>query len=281
MSAQTTATDAVALVLGAGGARGIAHIHALKAFDDLGVKPAIVAGTSIGSIFGASYCAGMTGGQIEEYVVERFNDRIRLITEAFKVRPSSFKSFLKDGGMRLGELNLETILTVFLPDEVPDTFEELGIPLLIAATDYYASTDTLFSTGDLHKAVAASAAMPAVFLPVELGGRYYLDGSSTNPCPINAVQGHASHVIAIDVSGGPKGRPDMRPSKVDVMYATSQIMQRTIAGLMAQSYPDTILLRPPVDAIRPLDFLQTKEILSATAPLREEVKAALSACFEG
>lgn len=276
----TQAPDSVALVLGAGGARGLAHIHVLKAFDDLGIKPAVIAGTSIGSIIGASYCAGMSGAEIEEYILARFNDRARLISEAFKVRPDSFKSFLKDGGMRLGELNLEKILAVFLPDQVPATFEDLQIPLHVAATDYYASRDALFETGDLHKAISASAAMPAVFLPVNIDGRYYLDGSSTNPCPLNVVQGRADHVLAIDVAGGPNGAPDVKPSKVDAMYAASQIMQKTIAGLMVQAYPDTVLLRPNVDAYRSLDFLQAAEILAATAPLREQAKHALGQ-FQG
>lgn len=274
-------TDKIALVLGAGGARGLAHIHALKAFDDLGITPVSVAGTSIGAMMGAAYCAGMTGAQIEDHVVERFNNRTRLIGEMFKVRPDSFASFLKDGGMRLGELNLETILSVFLPVEIPDVFEALKIPLTVVATDYYASESMLFSTGDLRKAVAASAAMPAVFLPVHMNDRYYMDGSSTNPCPINVVQGRADHVVAVDVSGGPSGQPDMRPSKVDTMYASSQIMQKSMTQLMSQTYPDTVLLRPDVDRFRSLDFLNAAQILAETAPLREQVKVAIANLFEG
>lgn len=269
-------TDRVALVLGAGGARGLAHIHALKAFDDLGVAPVVVAGTSIGSIIGAAYCAGMTGAEIEQYVIERFNDRTRLITEAFKVRPDSFSKFLSDGGVRLGELNLENILTVFLPPELPATFDDLKIPLMTVATDYYAGMETLFTDGELRKAIAASAAIPAVFLPVQLDGRYYMDGSSTNPCPVNVVQGRADHVIGVDVSGGAKGNADVRPSKLDAIYASNQIMQRYIARLMVEKYPNSVLLRPDVRGYRALDFLNVTKILSQTAALREDMKTALA-----
>lgn len=268
------------MVLGAGGARGLAHVHVLKALDDLGVRPKIIAGTSIGSVIGAAFCAGMSGAEIEAYIVERFNDRSRLIRDVLKIRPSSFKDFLNDGGMRLGELNLESIFSVFLPAEVPATFEELSIPLQVVATDFYASTDIVFSTGNLRTPLAASAAMPAVFLPVNIEGRFYIDGSSTNPCPLNTVQRLADHILAIDVSGGPDGASNDRPSKIDALYASSQIMQKTIAKLMAEKYPKSVLICPPVESYRSLGFLNSTQIISETAPLQEEVKIALGEMFE-
>jgi len=272
--------DRVALVLGAGGARGLAHIHVLKAFDDLGVHPSVVAGTSIGSILGAAYCAGLSGAEIEEYVTNLFRARARLISEAFKVRPSSLKGFLADGGFRLGELNLESILSVFLPAEVPAKLEDLSIPLHVVATDYYASTSAVFTSGDLRQSIAASAAMPAVFLPVMVQDRYYIDGSSTNPCPLDTVQGLADHVLAVDVSGAPSGIPHTRPSKMDTMYASSQIMQKSIAKLMADAYPRSVLIHPSVAGYRSLDFLNAAQILAQTEPLREQVKSAIGALLD-
>lgn len=270
----------IALALGAGGARGLAHIHALKALDDLGIKPTVIAGTSIGSLMGAAYCAGMTGAEIENYVRDSFNDRMRLITQALKVRPGSVKDFLADGGLRIGEFNLEKILSVFLPETVPKTFEALTIPLYLVATDYHAATSTVFATGALHQALAASAAMPALFLPVKIGERYYIDGGSTDPCPLECVQEHAGDVIAIDVSGGPNGTPVVRPGKADVMYASSQIMQHSIVTAKANLYPRTLLLRPPVNNYRALDFLKVSEILTETSGLREIVKRKIGALHD-
>lgn len=266
----------VALVLGAGGARGLAHIHVLKAFDELGVRPAVIAGTSMGSVMGAAFCAGMSGAEIEAYIIERFNDRSRLVGEVLKIRPSSLKGFLSDGGLRLGELNLEKIFSVFLPAEIPATFEELSIPLHVVATDYYAGAASVFTAGDLRRPIAASAAMPAVFLPIEINNRYYVDGSSTNPCPLDTVQGVTDHVLAIDVSGGPAGASTDRPSKMDSMYASSQIMQKSIAGLMAEAYPKSILMRAHVDRYRSLDFLSSAQIISETEPLKEKAKLTIS-----
>lgn len=272
--------DNIALVLGAGGARGLAHIHVLKAFDELGLRPSVIAGTSIGSIMGSAFAAGMSGDEVEAYVMERFDDRVRLLSDVLKVRPESWKKFISDGGLRLGELNLESIFSVFLPEQIPETFAELSIPMHVVATDYYAGSATVFSSGPLHAPIAASAAIPAVFLPVEVGGRFYVDGSATNPCPIDAVQARAQHVLAIDVAGRPTGTPSQRPSKIDTVYAANQLMQRTMATLSAQACPHATLLHAPVDAYRSLDFLKSAEIISETAGLKEQAKTALGRMLE-
>lgn len=269
------ATTSIALALGAGGARGLAHIHALKAFDDLGVKPGIIAGTSIGAIMGAAFACGMTGQEIEDYVLDRFQNRRRLLSDALKIRPDSIASYLEDGGMRIGELNLERILDVFLPQDIPDSFEALGIPLKVIATDYYEQDDRMFEQGPLRPALAASAAMPAIFLPVEIDDRYHIDGGTTNPVPFDRLQGTADVIVGIDVSGGTFGAPDKRPRKTDVLYAASQLMQKSIVNAKSRSCQVDILLRPAVERFRVLDFLKTKTVLDQTQGLREELKAAL------
>ena len=264
--------NSIGLALGAGGARGLAHIHAIKAFEDLGVKPSIVAGTSIGSIIGAATCAEMSADEITDHIYSKIGSPLTLMGDIFKVRPESIERFFKDGGPRIGELNLERILAVFLPDALPATIEELSIPLKVSATDYYGHKTTIFESGALSSALAASAAMPAVFLPVKKDGRFFIDGSATNPCPVKILQGKADHIIAIDVSGGASGDPSVRPNKVDTLYASNQMMQMSIVQQVVAQYPDVALLRPPVDSFRALDFLKAKEILDQTAALREQVK---------
>lgn len=262
----------IALALGAGGARGLAHIHAIQAFDDLGVRPAIIAGTSIGSIIGAAACAGMSAVEITDHIYRKIDSPLNLASDMFAVRPKSLKSFFAEGGLRIGELNLERILEVFMPEELPEKFADLEIPLKVAATDYYGQKTTIFEDGILLSAMAASAAMPAVFLPVKRSERYFIDGSATNPCPLNVLEGTADHIIAIDVSGGTSGNSSERPRKIDAMLASSQIMQMSIVDHAAAQQPKVALLRPPVDHYRALDFLKTKEILAETAALRDKVK---------
>lgn len=265
--------DKIALALGAGGARGLAHIHVIQAFDELGLKPSLIAGTSIGSIIGAAACADMSAEAITDHIYSKISSPLTIMSDIFKVRPTSIDSFFRDGGLRIGELNLERILATFLPDAIPNTFADLSIPLKIAATDYYRQSTTVFEDGPLLSAMAASAAMPAVFLPVQREGRFYIDGSATNPCPLDILQDQAQHVIAVDVSGGSHGSDTKRPNKIDAMYASSQIMQMSIVQHTVSKYPKTALLRPPVDTYRSLDFLKAKDILSQTAGLKDQVKA--------
>ena len=267
----------IALALGAGGARGLAHIHVIRALDELGIKPLCVSGTSIGSIIGAAYCSGMTADEMTEHVESTLQDPLGTLREIFRVGPDSLRTFFKEGGPRIGELNLERILAGILPDSIPQQFSELDIPLQVAATDFYGQSRTVFDSGDLRFAIAASSAIPAVFLPVERQGRFYIDGNATDPCPIDILQGKADRVIAIDVSGGSHGDPTKRPSKMDVTYAASQMMQRSIIRNAVTRFPETILLRPPVDAIWSLDFLKAREILDHTKSLKDEMKSAVEA----
>ena len=265
-------THSIALALGAGGARGLAHIHAIRAFDELGIKPKIIAGTSMGSIIGAAACSGMTADAITDHILGKISNPLSLVNDAFKTRATSLKRFLAEGGPRIGELNLERILDVILPDAVPESFADLTTPLKIAATDFYGARTAVFEDGPLRSAMAASSAMPAVFLPVKRDGRFHIDGSATNPCPLNILQGSADHVIAIDVSGGTDGDPSERPSKLDAMYGANQMMQMSIVQNAAMQYPQTVLLRPPVASYRALDLLKAEEILTKTAALCEKVK---------
>lgn len=140
----------IALALGAGGARGLAHIHVIRAFDELGIRPDVIAGTSIGSIIGAAACAGMSADEITDHIYSKISNPLNLMSEIIKVRPTSLESFWREGGLRIGELNLERILETFLPEAIPTTFKDLEIPLKIAATDYYGQRTKVFEDGPLR-----------------------------------------------------------------------------------------------------------------------------------
>ena len=261
-----------AIALGAGGARGLAHIHAIKALNELGVQPTGVAGTSIGSVIGAAYCAGMTADEMIAHIEETLNDPLGLLRDMFRFGPDSFDTFLEEGGPRIGELNLERILAGVLPDSIPHDFSDLKIPLQIVTTDYYGQHRTVFNSGDLRFAMAASSAIPAVFLPIERDGRFYIDGNATDPCPFDLLHSDTTTVIAIDVSGGSFGDPTKRPSKMNVSYAAGQMMQRSILQAKLPTYPNTVLLHPPVDAVFSLEFHKAREILKETESLKDQVK---------
>ena len=160
----------VALALGGGGARGFSHIHILEALDELGVRPSIIAGSSIGSLMGAAYASGMSGRELHEYTLALVGNRKEVLAKFWQTRPAKFSDIV-DGGFRFGQFNVEKIVKAFMPETFKDTFEELDIPLLVSATDFYGHQCSFFDSGDLYSAVGASSAIPAVFKPVTRDGR--------------------------------------------------------------------------------------------------------------
>ena len=152
----------VAIAFGGGGARGFAHIHIIEVLDEMGIRPVAISGASIGAIMGSAMAAGMTGKAMREFVLEMVSNRAQLLSRFWAARPAGLGDMM-NGGLRLGQFNIERVLRAFLPDTIPATFEELQIPMSIVATDYYGHRETFFQDGDLTSAIGASAALPAVF----------------------------------------------------------------------------------------------------------------------
>ncbi len=269
------ADPTVAVALGAGGARGLAHIHALQALDDLGVVPVAMSGTSIGSIMAAGYASGLSGADIHDYARERFRNRFKLLGDLWHTRPDTVRAILRETGGGGGEINIERVLQRFLPDGIAARFEDLRFPVSVVATDYYGHCDKVFTRGPLRPALAASSAIPAVFKPMIIDGAVLIDGGMTNPMPFDLLGGKADIVVAVDVCGGPRGERGKRPTKIDVMYASIQLMQLSITKAKAQSNQLDIYIRPEVERFRVLDFLKTNTILEATVSVREELKRKL------
>ena len=90
------AEPTVAIALGAGGARGLAHVHALEALDDLGIKPAAMSGTSMGAIMGAGYASGLSAEEIQAYIRERFRNRVKLLADLWRTRPDTVRAFIAE-----------------------------------------------------------------------------------------------------------------------------------------------------------------------------------------
>ena len=160
-----------ALVLGGGGARGLAHIPVLEALDEAGLKPAAIAASSIGALIGAAYAAGMTGKQIRRHAIARLHDRAAVLRRLMAARAFAGLSQLLSGLGNPMLMDGEKLAHAFLPDTMPETFEELSIPLTVMATDLYGRHETALTTGPLCPAVAASMAIPGIIRPLEIGGR--------------------------------------------------------------------------------------------------------------
>ncbi len=265
----------IALVLGGGGARGLAHIHVLQAFDDLGLKPCLIAGTSIGALIGAGYAAGMPADEVRKHTLASLGKRAEVMARLWRLRPESLASVISGGFPKFGEFNAQKIMRAFLPHEIPETFEELAIPLKITATDFYEGSLCVLETGELFPAIAASAALPVIFKPEVIDGKVLVDGGLSNPVPFDLVSAPGRLVVAVDVVGMPRRKQREVPTRLDAAFGASQLMMQTMTRMKLEHHRPDLFIQPPVSDFRVLDFLRADHILKATAHTRHETREGL------
>ena len=171
------------LVLSGGGTRGFAHLGVLRALDEAGIKPDIIAGVSAGSIAGALYADGNDPEEVlEELASHKLLDYLEFtIPQKGLVRMSGFEKTMR------GLLRAKT-------------FEELKIPLIVFASDMNKAAFTRFDKGDLVLAVKASSSIPVIFPPVKIDGTYYLDGGVINNFPVEEIRDVCDTVIGVNVN---------------------------------------------------------------------------------
>ena len=248
----------VGVALGGGGAKGLSHIAFLKALDELGVRPAVIAGTSIGAVIGGLYAAGVSGAGLEQLLKTiGFTELSKIILDF---------SILSDSAIFTGK-RVEEFLARRMPLQ---TFEEVEIPLKIVATDFWNRREVVFESGSLITAIRASMAMPAIFEPVLLNGKVLIDGGAVNPLPYDLIRRECDLTIAIDASGEKTYAPEAPvPNMVESILSTFQIMQASIVEAKKKLSPPDIYVKPALTNIRVLDFYRYKEIL---AGVQDEVQ---------
>ena len=166
-----------------GGARAIAQIGILKAFEEYGIKADVVAGTSGGAIIAALYAAGLSTEQMLQAASEG----------------DLFKAY-RMGSPFKGLTNLEYLKEILSKHIGTDSFEQLALPLFVTATDLNEGAVTYFSSGSLFTAVMASCSIPFLFKPVEINGKLYVDGGIIDNMPVAPLQAHCDIIIGINVT---------------------------------------------------------------------------------
>jgi NTE family protein len=176
----------VALVLSSGGARGYAHIGAIKVLKQYGFNITSISGTSMGALVGGIYATGQLS-QFEEWILSLD------IMEILKLTDFS----ISKKGIVKGKKIIERIKQI-----VPDrNIEDLAIPFCAVATDIIHGTEVIFTKGDLYDAIRASIAIPTVFQPKKIDDHYYVDGGLLNPIPVDRVTRHEGDLlVVVDVS---------------------------------------------------------------------------------
>jgi NTE family protein len=233
----------IGLALGGGAARGFAHIGVIQVLEENGLAPDLVAGTSAGSLVAALYASGKTGGE--------------LAVLADAMDETAFADWSYPGrGLIRGEA-----LAKFVRDKTGNRLiEQMRMPLGIAATDLDSGLGILFQRGDTGTAVRASSAVPAVFQPVRIGTREYVDGGLSAPVPVHHAHAMgAEFVIAVDISAVPEGNPTGDVARM--LMQSFAIMGRSIKAYELRDAD--LVLQPKLAGVSGADFTTRRQSIKA------------------
>lgn len=270
----------IALALGGGGVRGLAHVLVLEVLDELGLRPKIIAGTSIGALVGGAYALGLPASRVRAMFEETLSNRFELVRQLFAARSDPVQKVLRLLPLRSSLLAPEALLERLVPEFDNRAFCDLAIPLKVVATDLVTREPVVIEHGPLRRAVAASIAIPLLFTPVNEGARVLVDGGLVNPLPFDLVTGLADITIAIDVSGASKqatyGNPDgNRPSALDVLIHSIQIMEKSITNQKLKWLRPDIYIDVDLDEFHALEFWRVQDIFKAAQPIKDTLRRQL------
>ena len=257
----------VGLALGGGGARGIAHIRVLQAFEEAGITPHKITGTSIGALFDLMYASGMTSAQIWEEISQLFLYKVNSPLDFLTRREALNWLKLLDFNVSSGSLVKGKKVIEFLSSKLPVTeFEKLPIPCKLIATNYWSREETVFEHGDVLQPLKASIAIPGFFEPVEINQQTYVDGGLTNPVPFNHLD-DCDIIVAVNVLGSPQQKqPRLSPNGVDAIFGAFDLMQHSIIReKMHQQKPD-IYLDLPIKNVDLFEFHKARRIIKQVTP---------------
>lgn len=271
----------IGLALGGGGARGLAHVSMLEVFDEMGIKPDIIAGCSMGALIGAAYASGMSAREIREQAEKILNNRMGAARYVFGTRRSRIGDILSLKGLMSLHLHGEKLVELALPDYLPQNIQDTKIPFHVVTTDFELMEERLISSGNMVQAVAASIAIPGVIVAPRIEGRLHVDGGVTNPVPFDHVREGMDIVVAIDVTGKPKHSGRKHPNNMELAIGSILIMFNQIAQLRRINSPPDIYIMPEVDNFGSGEFFKLREIFEAASASKDKLKRALELRMKG
>ncbi|MGP0019240.1 MAG: patatin-like phospholipase family protein [Candidatus Sulfotelmatobacter sp.] len=235
---------AIGVALGGGFARGIAHIGVLKVLEEEGIPVRVVAGTSVGALIGACYCSGLSLAEMKEVA---HNTR--------------FTTFARWTLSRYGFASNDRMVAFLTRTLKCKTFEELRIPLGVTATDFNTGEGVVFHSGSIIDPVRASCAYPGMFLPVEIRGRYLVDGMLSHPVPTRPVREMgADRVLAVHLKGTWSNGGAPR-HLFDVIGQSFAIAQDAMSSLWKESAD--LVVEPDVAGFGYDDFKRADDLIRA------------------
>ena len=246
----------VGLVLGAGAARGFAHVGVIKALEAQGIRPDIVVGSSAGSVIAALLASGATGNDLH---------RLALSLDEATIADWGLPFAGRFGGLIKGDA-LQNMVNREVQNK---SIEQMRIPLGIVATELQSGQGVLFRTGNTGLAVRASCSVPGVFQPAVISSKEYVDGGLVAPVPVSyARQMGATLVIAVNISSEPVHQD--ASGTLGVLQQTISIMQRSINQYELKSAD--IVIQPQLKQMGGGDFKsRNAAILAGEAAAQEQM----------
>ncbi len=235
----------IGLALGGGAARGFAHVGVIQVLEQAGIRPALVAGTSAGSLVAALYASGKSGAQLQQ-VAETM--------EEATIADWTLQIFTR------GALRGEALAKYVNAQVGQKPIEAMVMPLGIVATDLNSGNEVLFQRGDTGTAVRASSAVPAVFQPVKVGTREYVDGGLVSPVPVRAARKMGAElIIAVDISTAPEA--SAANGTLEILLQTFTIMGKSISSIELKDAD--VLVRPQLAGVSSADFSARRRSIEA------------------
>ena len=258
---------------GRGGAKGLAHVLMLEALDEIGLRPACVAGTSIGAVIGVLYCSGRSGREIREFILHL----VGRTEESLQEKPSPghlFKwlQFIKPQFDGTGLLQAERFVSLLFDSIQATSFDQLAIPLRVVAADFWSREEVILDQGPLRPSIQATMSLPGVFSPVMIGNRVLVDGGTVNPVPFDLLPPCCTLTAAVDVIGQRGHMQAESPSLSDAIFNTFQIMEKSIVRAKLRCAPPDIYVETEAVDIRVLEFDKVHQIFAQAGRAKEHFK---------
>ncbi len=252
----------VSLVLGSGGARGLAHIGVIHVLEEKGYEIRSVSGCSVGALVGGIYAAGK---------LKAYEDWVRNLTKFDMVNLMDIAWV--GGGLVKGDKIIGKMRNLVGECRI----EELDIKFTAIATELTSGREVWLSKGPLFDAIRSSCSLPLFFTPFKYREKMLVDGGVVNPVPIAPVfDDETDLTIAVNLGGKPSKAPLPEGKKdigaYEVAYLVFDAMQSTIARQKLAAYPPDLVIEIPRDAARTFDVDRASEMIELG---REATEAAL------
>ena len=268
----------IGLVLGGGGAKGLAHVGVIKVLEENQIPVDVVAGTSMGAIIGALYASGYSADELENITTEMdwhsvFNDKTSRGRSTFRRKADEFgfltdyKVSFKNGkivlpqGLIQGQNLFLELSNLLSETRSVGKFEDLPIPFRLVATDLGTGDAVIMQDGDLATAVFASMAIPGLIPPVERDGKHLIDGGLVNNVPVDLARAlGADIVIVVNVGTDPKPASEIN-NFIEVLRQTQIILTKENTRVQIDSLtPQDILIEPNLEGLGATSFDQAGEM---------------------